>query len=173
MKESLLFTRREFLRAGGILAVGAAMPAFLVRTVEAATAPDGVIRGFADGRILVVVQLAGGNDGLNTLVPVADDAYHRARPRLGLKRDALLMLDGGEAGLNPRLAGLKELLDAGRVAVVEGVGYPNPNRSHFRSMEIWHTATDSDRFSDTGWIGRYLDAQCGDRKSTRLNSSHH
>ena len=161
MKESLLFTRREFLRAGGILAVGAAMPAFLVRTVEAATAPDGVIRGFADGRILVVVQLAGGNDGLNTLVPVADDAYHRARPRLGLKRDALLMLDGGEAGLNPRLAGLKELLDAGRVAVVEGVGYPNPNRSHFRSMEIWHTATDSDRFSDTGWIGRYLDAQCG------------
>lgn len=161
MKESLLFTRREFLRAGGILAVGAAIPAFLVRTAEAAADAHGAIRGFADGRILVVVQLAGGNDGLNTLVPVDDDAYHRVRPRIGLKRDKLLMLDDGRTGLNPRLAGLKELLDDGRAAVVEGVGYPNPNRSHFRSMEIWHTATDSNRYSDTGWIGRYLDAQCG------------
>ncbi len=159
MKECLLCTRREFLRATGVVAVGAAMPAFLARAV-AAVEGGTAIRGFRDDRILVVVQLGGGNDGLNTVVPFTDDAYHRARPRLALKQDRLLAVNG-EVALNAKMKALKELLDQGLLTIVEGVGYPNPNRSHFRSMEIWQTATDSERYSDTGWIGRYLDAQCG------------
>lgn len=159
MNERIVCTRREFLRTTGIVAVGAAMPAFLARTVAAATG-DGAITGFKDDRILVVVQLGGGNDGLNMVVPFTDDAYHRARPRLGLKQDKLIAVNP-EIALNAGMKPLKELYDQGLVGIVEGVGYPNPNRSHFRSMEIWQTATDSDRYSDSGWIGRYLDAQCG------------
>ncbi len=161
MKESLLFTRRDFLRASTVLAVGAAMPSFLLKTAEAAfAAASGAIPGFADDRILVVVQLAGGNDGLNMVAPVGDDAYARARPKLGLKPGKVLDLGDGLSGLNPRMTGLKELFDSGKLGIVEGVGYPNPNRSHFRSTEIWQTAVDSDKHSPTGWIGRYLDAQC-------------
>lgn len=159
MNESPLFTRREFLRATGLVAAAtAAMPAFLVRTAVAASA-QARIKGFQDGRILVVVQLGGGNDGLNTLVPYTDDAYRQARPRLALGADQILRIDD-TVGFNSRLKGLKQLYDDGLVSVVEGVGYPNPNRSHFRSMEIWHTATDSDKYSRTGWIGRYFDACC-------------
>lgn len=157
MKESCLCTRREFLQTTSLVAVGALMPSFLAEA--AAAAARGSIAGFADDRILVVVQLGGGNDGLNTVVPFTDDAYHRARPRLALKADSLLRLDD-RTGLHSNLTALKELYDTGLVSIVEGVGYPNPNRSHFRSMEIWHTATDSNRYSDTGWIGRYFDAAC-------------
>ena len=161
MKESLLFTRRDFLRASTVLAVGAAMPSFLLKTAEAALAAvSGNIPGFADDHILVVVQLAGGNDGLNMVAPVGDDAYAKARPKLGLKANKVLALGDGLRGLNPRMKGMKELFDSGKLAIVEGVGYPNPNRSHFRSTEIWQTAVDSDKQSPTGWIGRYLDAQC-------------
>ena len=158
MSEPLLFTRREFLRTAGIVAAAtAAMPAFLART--AAAAAPAPIKGFKDERLLVVVQLGGGNDGLNTVVPHTDDAYRRLRPRLALGSDSLLKIDDTTA-FNSRLKGLKELYDAGWVSVVEGVGYPNPNRSHFRSMEIWQTAMDSDQYSHTGWIGRYFDACC-------------
>ncbi|MGH7937436.1 MAG: DUF1501 domain-containing protein, partial [Bryobacteraceae bacterium] len=112
-----------------------------------------------DATILVVLQMAGGNDGLNMVVPFADDAYHRARPVLALPSEKILRLDS-YAGLNPRLTGLKSLFDEGHLAVVQGVGYPNPNRSHFRSTEIWQTASDSDRNESEGWIGRYFDNCC-------------
>lgn len=150
--EPTLHTRREFLkRSVGLAAVSWTVPAWLDRTANAADKTG--------DRILVVVQLSGGNDGLNTVVPYSNDTYHRARPQLRVKADEVLKLND-EIGLNPRLAALKSLYDEGRVAVIQGVGYPNPNRSHFRSMEIWHTASDSDRFEKYGWIGRYFDNEC-------------
>jgi uncharacterized protein (DUF1501 family) len=157
MKECLLCTRREFLRMTSLVAVGAAMPKFLASAV--ASVQTHAIRGFHDDRILVVIQLGGGNDGLNTVVPYSDDAYHKARPRLGLSGDKLIRIDDHIA-LNARMKSLKELADKGQLTIIEGVGYPNPNRSHFRSMEIWQTAVDSNKYSKTGWVGRYLDANC-------------
>lgn len=160
-KDCLLSTRREFLRTTSLLAVGAAMPGFLARTVAAAT-PNihGAIPGFKDDRILVVIQLGGGNDGLNTVVPYADDAYYSSRPSIALKKKEILRLTD-HVGLHPKLHPLKQMADAGKLTVIEGVGYPNPNRSHFRSMEIWQTASDSNKYSKTGWVGRYLDNTCG------------
>lgn len=147
-----LRTRREFIRQGlALAAVGATAPSFLTRSAQAAPA--------GDDRILVVLQLAGGNDGLNTLVPFADDAYYRGRPTLGVPAAQVLRLDGHH-GLHPGLAPLKSLYDDGRVALVQGVGYPNPNRSHFRAMEIWETAADSEQVLTTGWLGRWFDATC-------------
>src|SRR5207248_9537922 len=110
------------------------------------------------GRVLVVVQLSGGNAGLNTLVPIEDDAYHRARPTLRIRKEQALRLSP-TVGLHPRMQKLKALFDDGRVAVVQGAGYPNPSRSHFRSMEIWHTANPTERLEHTGWLGKYLGAR--------------
>ena len=105
--------------------------------------------------VLVVVQMAGGNDGLNTVVPWSDDAYHRVRPVIGIAANQVLKLDDRIA-FNPALKGLHELYRQGRVAVVQGVGYPNPNRSHFEATQIWETAS-PDRPQQYGWLGRYLD----------------
>ena len=114
-----------------------------------------------DGNILVVLQLAGGNDGLNTVVPFGDDDYRRARPSLALRENQLLKLGSKEkVALHPALAGLAQSYEDGVLAVVQGVGYPNPNRSHFRSTEIWATGTDAEKTSSTGWIGRYFDNAC-------------
>ncbi|MBX7247212.1 MAG: DUF1501 domain-containing protein [Candidatus Sumerlaeaceae bacterium] len=159
MKECLLCTRRQFLGTASLLAAGAAMPQFLARAA-AAVESGKVVKGFHDDRILLVVQLGGGNDGLNMVVPYSDDAYYRARPKIGLKQDRLIKIND-QIGLNNRMTAMKDLMDGGKVTLIEGVGYPNPNRSHFRSMEIWHTATDSNKFSETGWLGRYFDNQCG------------
>lgn len=148
-------TRRDFLRASAIYSAIGVAPQFLTGTAEASS----VISGFGDSRVLVVVQLAGGNDGLNTLVPHDDDAYYKARPNLALGKDKLIALDTG-ISLNRALTGLMRLHDSGTLATVQGVGYPNPDRSHFRSMEIWQTATDSNRYSSDGWIGRYFDHHC-------------
>ncbi|MCX7963672.1 MAG: DUF1501 domain-containing protein [Candidatus Sumerlaea chitinivorans] len=157
MSDRIMFTRREFLRTASVLAVGATIPRFLVEFASAAQ--TGVIPGFSDDRILVVVQLAGGNDGLNTVVPYADDAYYRARPTLAQPKEKLLRVDDHVA-FHPKLAPLADLLQKQYLTIVEGVGYPNPNRSHFRSMEIWQTASDSREYLTTGWVGRYLDAAC-------------
>ena len=110
----------------------------------------------AGGRALVVIQLTGGNDGLNTVVPYRQDAYYRSRPSLSLARDALHTLDD-EHGFHPRMGGLAKLYSDGDLAVVHGVGYPNPDRSHFRSMEIWHTGDPEPAPGDTGWLGRLAD----------------
>src|ERR1051326_8935973 len=135
--EFTLKTRREFLRTsvlGGALTWS--VPAFLANTFSAlqAEAADRVTQAATgrDSNILVVLQMAGGNDGLNTVVPYSDDHYHRARPKLGLGDKRILKIND-EVGLHESLAGFKELYDAGELSVIQGVGYPNPNRSHFRS----------------------------------------
>ena len=143
-----LHTRRSFLRStalGGALT--GTVPSFLAATTG------------RDAPILVLLQLAGGNDGLNTVIPFTDDAYHTARPRLGLKRSAVLRLND-EFGLHPSLKGLRAQHEEGRLAILHGVGYPNPNRSHFRSTDIWMTASDSSEVAGLGWIGRYFDHAC-------------
>ncbi len=139
------------------------LPVFLEKTffaldAMAADAATQTVTG-KDGTILVVLQMAGGNDGLNMVVPYADDAYHVARPRLRLTAEQVLKMDHHIA-LNPKLTGVKSLYDEGHVAIVQGVGYPNPNRSHFRSTEIWQTASDADRTLSEGWLGRYFDNCC-------------
>ena len=139
------------------------LPVFLEKTffaldALAADAATQIVTG-KDGTILVVLQMAGGNDGLNTVIPYADDAYHVARPRLRLAADQVLKIDN-HIGLNPKLSGLKSFYDEGHLAIVQGVGYPNPNRSHFRSTEIWQTASDADHTSNDGWLGRYFDNCC-------------
>src|ERR1700730_16319291 len=159
-----LQTRRKFLRTSMLGAAATwTLPIFLEKTffaldALAADAPTQAITG-KDGTILVVLQMAGGNDGLNMVVPYADDAYHVARPRLRLSADQVLKIDN-HIGLNSKLTGLKSLYDEGHLAVVQGVGYPNPNRSHFRSTEIWQTASDAERNLTEGWIGRYFDNCC-------------
>ncbi len=165
MNEQTLHTRRRFLRTSFLGAAASwTLPIFLEKTFFAldAMAADSLVQTTTgkDGTILVVLQMAGGNDGLNTVVPFADDAYHRARPKLALPPDKILRLNS-YAGLNPKLPGLKSLFDDGHLAVIQGVGYPNPNRSHFRSTEIWQTASDAERTEREGWLGRYFDNCCG------------
>jgi uncharacterized protein (DUF1501 family) len=153
-----LLTRRRFLLAsgvagGGALAVGAGTVGF---TDLLATAiqprPEWMVKKV---NRLVIVTLYGGNDGLNTVVPYADPAYHSARPELAYSPDKVLHLDDS-LGLNPMLTGLKSLWDQRRLAIVLGVGYPQPSRSHFRSMDIWQSASPVGPLT-TGWIGRWLD----------------
>jgi uncharacterized protein (DUF1501 family) len=162
--EITLQTRREFLRRtvlGSSLAW--TVPAFLANTfaVLQAEAADSAIQTATgkDATILVVLQMAGGNDGINTVVPYSNDFYHKARPKIGLKPEEVLKLNG-DIGLHGAMKGFKELYDAGQLSVIQGVGYPNPNRSHFRSTEIWQTASDSNRVEKNGWIGRYFDNAC-------------
>lgn len=151
-----ILTRRDFFKTAAVFSALGVAPQFLTRTAEAAMQ---TIHGFKDDRVLVVVQLGGGNDGLNTLVPHSNDAYYNARPKIGLGSDRLLKLSD-DVSLNNRLEGLMRLYDDAKLGIIQGVGYPNPDRSHFRSMEIWHTASDSDQFLGTGWIGRYFDHEC-------------
>jgi uncharacterized protein (DUF1501 family) len=162
--KTTLQTRRQFLRTSALgVAATWTLPVFIERTFFAldAMAADAVTQTPTgkDNTILVVLQLAGGNDGLNTVVPFADDAYHQARPKLALSPDKVLKLDS-YVGLNSKLTGLKALHDDGHLAIVQGVGYPNPNRSHFRSTEIWQTASDANQFANEGWLGRYFDNCC-------------
>jgi uncharacterized protein (DUF1501 family) len=157
------YSRRQFIAQGVTLASATlTIPAFLQRSAFGLPMPEfgaSSIPGVDEDRILVVVQLSGGNDGLNTVIPYADDAYHRARPGIAIRADQALKLDTRRAiGLHPRMADLKALYDDGLCSIVQGVGYPNPNRSHFKSMDIWHTA-DTSAIGD-GWIGRYFDSQC-------------
>lgn len=159
-----LYTRRDFLRNTCLgAAVSYTIPSFLQSTflsLNASAAESAVqIATGKDSPILVLVQLAGGNDGLNTLIPFADDAYYRARPSLGKKKGDVLALND-YLGFNKVLEPLKGIYDQGHLGVIQGVGYPNPNRSHFRSTEIWQTAVDSDKTLSTGWMGRYFDNQC-------------
>lgn len=159
-----LSTRRVFLQKGlTLLAVAPTVPAFLDRTVMALADPFDVKRTQAghgkDEKILVVVQLSGGNDGLSTIIPYGDDAYYRARPTIAQDKKAVLKVDDYLA-LNPNLAPLKGLYDDGRMAIIQGVGYPNPNRSHFKSMDIWHSADPEKEVVTTGWVGRYFDNAC-------------
>jgi len=146
-------SRREFLeQMSGAFAAGVCFPGLSWRSAFGG-ADDG-----RDDRVLVVVELAGGNDGLNTVVPFTEDGYYRARPQLGIKDSKVVKLDD-KLGLHPELTPLKALWDAGQLAVVNGVGYPRPNRSHFESMDIWHTGDPEQGARRAGWLGRYLEAR--------------
>jgi uncharacterized protein (DUF1501 family) len=151
-------TRRKFLIASGVASAAALAGGVTIYGLRdlLATAGD----GDPDAATLVLVTLYGGNDGLNTVVPYADPAYQSARPELAYSAEEVLRLDD-QVGLNPALAGLHRRFGEGRVAIVRGVGYPKPDRSHFRSMDIWQTAQ-PDRPGVTGWLGRWLDAVGGD-----------
>lgn len=148
-------SRRGVLGAGLFgLGLNAGLPALFGETSVALAAQAGGRKDPAE-RILVVVELSGGNDGLDTVVPHADDAYHRARPSLGRRAEGVLKIDD-KFGLHPSLGGLKTIYDEGLVGVVHGCGYPDPDRSHFSSMDYWHTARPHG-VSTTGWVGRLAD----------------
>lgn len=157
------FSRREFVNGGlGLVGLGFAAPYFLTRTARALQEKEDIGSPRArDGRVLVVLQLAGGNDGLNTVIPLRDDLYYKLRPQIAIASEKALGL-GDDFGLHPSATGLKKLYDDGLLSIVLGVGYPNPNRSHFVSTDIWETADPGQR-AYTGWLGRYFDSCCGER----------
>lgn len=115
--------------------------------------------GTRKGKVLVVVQLSGGNDGLNTVIPYGADEYYKLRPTLAYDKDDCIGLTD-YMGLHPSLEGIADIWDDGNLAILNNVGYPNPNRSHFRSTDIWQTASDENQYLQTGWLGRVLDANC-------------
>lgn len=144
--------RRRFLQVGSLASASLMLPKFLKAMEQGQFVPPG-------NKVLVVVQLSGGNDGLNTVIPYRNDIYYKLRPQLGIKREAALALND-ELGIHPALKSFKALYDDGSLGILNSVGYPNPDRSHFRSMDIWQSASDSRDYWGTGWLGRYLDAQC-------------
>jgi uncharacterized protein (DUF1501 family) len=148
----LIVNRRRFLQVGSLASASLMLPKFLKAFEQGHLVPPG-------NKVLVVIQLSGGNDGLNTIIPYRNDIYYRSRPALGIKKDAALGLSD-DLGIHPSLKTFKALYDEGNLSVLNNVGYPNPDRSHFRSMDIWHSASDSRDYWNSGWIGRYLDAQC-------------
>jgi uncharacterized protein (DUF1501 family) len=171
-------SRRAFLKSSaGLVALAQGVPAFLLSaSARAAESPGETV--------LVVIQLSGGNDGLNTVVPYADDAYRKARPSLAVGNAQVRKIDD-HVGFHPSMEGFSKLLEAGRLGIVQGVGYPNPDRSHFSSMDIWHTARpelykgrgerDGPGHRVTGWIGRCLDCNApagtqGDMPALHLGS---
>ena len=156
------FTRRRFLGGMAMISAAASVPGFVGSTTSAyadtnwhTTSKPGV----PEDRVLVVVQLSGGNDGLNTVVPFGEDTYHKARPQLRISQKDALKLDASDGiGLNPALRPLQQMIEQGQAAVVNGVGYPNPNRSHFKSMDIWHSAQTQEKDQrGRGWVGKALD----------------
>ena len=137
------------------------VPFFVRRSAQAAARGS---ESSHDGRVVVVLRLRGGNDGLNTVVPVRDDRYYRARPTIAIPAGETLGIDGSDLGLNPWLADVRRLMDDGHAGIVQGVGYPRSSRSHARATEIWETGSVAARAPEHGWLGRYLDhaCECGD-----------
>src|SRR5205814_1605944 len=149
----MVIKRKEFLQLGSLATVSFMVPKFL-------KAFEGVDRVPPGNKVMVILQLSGGNDGLNTVIPIRNDIYYRERPGLGIDQTKALALTD-EVGLHSALITLKELYDDGSLGILNNVGYPNPDRSHFRGMDIWQTGSASNEYITTGWVGRYLDAQCG------------
>jgi uncharacterized protein (DUF1501 family) len=149
---NMVIKRKEFIQLGSLATASVMLPKFLKAFEGKAMVPPG-------NKVVVILQLSGGNDGLNTVIPVRNDLYFKARPRLGIEKAKALALTD-EAGLHPALTGFKDLYDDGSLGIINSVGYPNPDRSHFRSMDIWQTGSPSNEYWSSGWIGRYLDAQC-------------
>lgn len=111
------------------------------------------------GKKLIIIQLSGGNDGLNTFIPYRNDLYYQLRPSLSYNADSLLKVTS-EMGFNKSMVAMQKIFDQGDMCIINNIGYPNPDHSHFRSMDIWTTASGSDQYLDTGWLGRYLDSEC-------------
>ena len=152
--------RRDFLKLSSLASAASLTPRFLSGLGQYSLS--------SQGKKLVVIQLSGGNDGLNTIIPFRNDIYYQARPQLAIEASSVLNLTD-ELGLNPAMSDFKGLFDKGLVTILNQVGYPNPDRSHFRSMDIWHTASNSDEYWNHGWLGRYLDHSCtGCDKSHRV-----
>ncbi len=146
----MLIKRRDFLKISSLATASLLLPGFLKSmTFEGALNPT--------QKKLIVLQFTGGNDGLNTIIPIKNDIYFRERNKIAIQ-DSLKLND--ETGINPALSYFKNLYDSGELSVMNNVGYPNPDKSHFRSMDIWQSASRSDEYLDTGWIGRFLDEEC-------------
>ena len=147
--------RRTFtassLQAASVLAIGAAAPTGWMQSLAASLSSEPK----SLDRVLVVIQLTGGNDGLNTIVPYSNELYYKARPKLAVPKQDVLKFDS-EVGLHPSLRGIASLIDDKKFCVLQGVGYPNPNRSHFESMDIWHSCQRRESRSADGWLGRYF-----------------
>ena len=143
-------SRRKFIQTGTLASASLFLPNFLKGFEYRPTAARNT------NKILVVIQLSGGNDGLNTVIPYRNDIYYQSRPSLSIQRENALVISD-EVGLHPSLKGLKDLFDNGQLAIINGVGYPAPNRSHFRSMDIWQSGSRADEIITSGWLGRYLD----------------
>src|SRR5579872_4222098 len=145
-------SRREFLGMAGLsfVSLGAFGPRLFAQAAEESAAAAN------NDHVLVVIELSGGNDGLNTVIPFEEDLYYKNRRTLGIPKVNVHKISDG-VGLHPALEPLAELYKEGRVAVVQGVGYPDPDRSHFRSMEIWQTASTEKLPPADGWLGRFID----------------
>ena len=144
-----MLSRRNFLKQSSIVSLAPVLPRVFGKTAS-------VTEPITDERVLVVIQLDGGNDGLNTIVPFADDNYYRARKKLGLQKKDLHYLSD-QLGMHQAMRAAKALYDEGRFSIIQNVGYPNPDRSHFRSMKIWQTASmDDEKHDGEGWLGRTL-----------------
>lgn len=144
--------RKEFIHLSALATTALMVPEFLQAAARNSVMP-------VTGKKLVVIQLSGGNDGLNTIVPYTNDIYYQNRPTIAISKENVLKLNDS-LGINNVMSGFKELYDVGQMAILNNVGYPNPDRSHFRSMDIWHSASHANEYLTTGWIGRYLDATC-------------
>lgn len=152
-------TRRDFIKYSGLASASLFMPKFLKASTSFLPAD---IRP----KVLVVIQFSGGNDGLNCIVPYSDDLYHKYRPNIDYKKDELIHISD-DIGLNNSLSGLGDLFFNGDVVLINNVGYPNPNRSHFRSTDIWQTASDENIYLQSGWIGRILDSTCNNNNCAK------
>jgi len=149
-------SRRKFIQLSSLASASLMVPQFL-KGFEYRPYP--LVR--KNNKILVIVQLSGGNDGLNTIIPYRNDIYYKSRPYIGIQREDALSLND-DTGLNPNMKGIKQLYDEGHVSIINGVGYPDPDRSHFRSMDIWQSGSASNELITSGWVGRYLDNACAD-----------
>lgn len=152
----MAISRRDLIRNGLVaLSVGAASPHFLIRAAHANPRAAAALRTKA-AKTIIVVEMSGGNDGLNTLIPYADETYYKVRPQIAIKREETHVLNG-DVALHPSMGKLKELYDLGHLAVIQGVGYPTPDFSHFRATEIYRSGN-TGQYTGVGWLGRYLDA---------------
>ncbi|MDQ3703568.1 MAG: DUF1501 domain-containing protein, partial [Chloroflexota bacterium] len=159
-----MLSRRIFIQDGfKVVSLGLAMPHIFTRAVQAAgqeagrdsgvmRTPESASSDPMANRTLIVVQMAGGNDGLNTVVPYADGLYYQNRKNVSVPEGEVLKLDD-RFGLHPAMGGVKSLWDAGKLAIVHGVGYPNPSFSHFKSMDVWQTANPEGKVSE-GWLAK-------------------
>ncbi len=146
--------RKKFLQLSALASTSMFIPKFLH-----GMGTSSILNNATDDKILIVLQLSGGNDGLNTFIPFNQDLYYQLRPGIGIPKSSILKVTD-EMGFNPGMMEMKTLFDQGDLCIINNVGYPNPDHSHFRSMDIWTSASGSDQFIEPGWLGRYLDASC-------------
>ena len=162
------FSRRSFLQSSSTAAAAVTFGGVIPSALQAAAEMS------KSERILVVIELTGGNDGLNTVIPYSDETYRKLRPKLAVAKNAVLKIDD-QLGFHPSLRGFADLINAGKLAVVQGVGYPDPNRSHFESMDIWQTCHRTKDIRSDGWLGRMLetnvDASAADPAAIHLGAN--